>query len=53
LLGTIAGFEGIFCGASAIYFAMAQVLNAEYGRTILPVGELTHTPKVRLNSIKV
>lgn len=39
LIGTIAGFEGIFCGASAIYFAMAQVLNAEYGRTILPVGE--------------
>jgi succinate-acetate transporter protein len=40
LIGTIAGFEGIFCGASAIYFAMAQVLNAEYGRVILPVGEL-------------
>ncbi|RQW62317.1 acetate uptake transporter [Vibrio viridaestus] len=37
-IGMIAGFEGIFCGASAIYFAMAQVLNAEYGRTILPVG---------------
>ena len=27
LIGTIAGFEGIFCGASAIYFAMAQVIN--------------------------
>lgn len=39
LIGTIAGFEGIFCGASAIYFAMAQVLNNEYGRTVLPVGE--------------
>lgn len=39
LIGTIAGFEGILCGASAIYFAMAQVLNAEYGRTILPIGE--------------
>lgn len=39
LIGTIAGIEGIFCGASAIYFAMAQVLNAEYGRTILPIGE--------------
>ncbi|MGY5450647.1 acetate uptake transporter [Agarivorans sp. MS3-6] len=38
LIGTIAGFEGIFCGLSAIYFAMAQVLNAEYGRVILPVG---------------
>ncbi|PSW21116.1 hypothetical protein C9I98_03975 [Photobacterium sanctipauli] len=40
LIGTIAGFEGIICGASAIYFAMAQVLNNEYGRTILPIGEL-------------
>ncbi|NAX29984.1 hypothetical protein CAG63_07860, partial [Vibrio sp. V37_P2S8PM304] len=39
LIGTIAGFEGIFCGASAVYFAMAQVLNNEYGRTILPIGE--------------
>ncbi|MDD1824596.1 acetate uptake transporter [Photobacterium sp. ZSDE20] len=39
LIGTIAGFEGIFCGASAIYFAMAQVINNEYGRTVLPVGE--------------
>jgi succinate-acetate transporter protein len=38
LIGTIAGYEGIFVGFSAMYFAMAQVLNAEYGRTILPVG---------------
>lgn len=37
-IGMIAGFEGIFCGASAIYFAMAQVLNNEYGRTVLPIG---------------
>ena len=35
---TIAGFEGIFCGLSAIYNAAAQILNAEYGKTILPVG---------------
>ncbi|QUJ66315.1 acetate uptake transporter [Photobacterium sp. GJ3] len=39
LIGTIAGFEGIICGASAIYFAMAQVLNHEFGRTVLPIGE--------------
>ncbi|MFC3024530.1 acetate uptake transporter [Vibrio zhugei] len=38
-IGKIAGYEGIFCGLSAIYFAMATVLNNEYGRTILPVGE--------------
>ena len=35
---TIAGFEGIFCGASAVYSAMGQFLNAEYGKNILPLG---------------
>jgi succinate-acetate transporter protein len=39
LVGTIAGYEGIFVGASAIYFAMAQVLNNEFGREVLPVGK--------------
>lgn len=36
---TVAGFEGIICGASAIYLAMAEVLNAQFGRTVLPIGE--------------
>ena len=34
----IAGFEGIFCGLSAIYSAMGQILKAEYGKEILPLG---------------
>ena len=34
----IAGFEGIFCGLSAIYSAMGQILNAEYGKDIIPLG---------------
>ena len=34
----IAGYEGIFCGLSAIYAAMAQVWNEMYGKTILPLG---------------
>ena len=34
----IAGFEGIFCGLSAIYSAAGQILNAEFGKTILPLG---------------
>ncbi len=33
----IAGIEGIFCGASAMYLAMAEVINEVYGRTVLPV----------------
>lgn len=31
------GFEGIVCGASAIYAGIAQVLNEVYGRTVLPL----------------
>lgn len=38
-IGTIAGFEGIICGLSAIYLAMAEVINEQYGRTVLPIGE--------------
>ena len=34
----IAGFEGIFCGLSAIYSAMGQILNAEYGKNVIPLG---------------
>ncbi|MCG9729842.1 acetate uptake transporter [Shewanella sp. Isolate13] len=53
LIGTIAGYEGIFCGLSAIYFAMAQVLNAEFGRVILPVGPVAiaaYEPKAEVKA---
>ena len=36
----IAGYEGIFCGFSAIYAAIAQVLNEIYGKTVLPLGNV-------------
>ena len=36
-LKMVAGFEGIVCGLSAVYLAMAEVLNEAYGRTVLPV----------------
>lgn len=36
-LRIFAGFEGIVCGLSAVYAALAQVLNEIYGRTILPL----------------
>jgi succinate-acetate transporter protein len=38
-IGTIAGVEGIVCGLSAVYLAMAEVLNEGKGRPILPIGE--------------
>jgi len=34
----IAGYEGIICGLSAFYAAIAQVLNEVYGRVVLPLG---------------
>ena len=34
----IAGFEGIFCGLSAIYSAMGQIVNGEFGKKIIPLG---------------
>lgn len=36
-LKTIAGIEGIFVGASAMYVAGAEVLNEVYKRTVLPL----------------
>lgn len=40
LIGTIAGYEGIVCGLSAVYLALAEVLNETHGRTILPIGKV-------------
>jgi len=35
----IAGCIGLVCGASAIYSALAMVVNEAHGRTIMPLGE--------------
>lgn len=37
-LGTFTGYEGILCGASAIYAAAGALLNELYGRSVLPLG---------------
>jgi succinate-acetate transporter protein len=38
---TIAGYEGIICGASAIYTGIANLLNEVYKRTVLPIGAMS------------
>jgi len=38
VIATITGIEGIICGLSAIYTAVALVLNEVYGRVVLPIG---------------
>jgi succinate-acetate transporter protein len=35
------GYEGIFCGFSAIYAGLAQVINEIFGRTVWPLGTVT------------
>ena len=38
LPAVVPGIEGLFCGASAVYGSAAVVLNAKYGRWVLPLG---------------
>jgi hypothetical protein len=37
LFTRIIGIEGVFCGLSAVYLAMAEVLNEAHGKTVLPI----------------
>ena len=38
-LQTVAGYEGIICGLSAVYLALAEVINEVHGKTLLPIGQ--------------
>ncbi len=37
VIHTIAGWEGILCGSFAIYASLAQAVNNEYGKKVLPL----------------
>lgn len=37
LYAQVVGVEGIICGLSAVYLALAEVINEAHGRTILPI----------------
>lgn len=37
-IATLAGYEGIICGLSAVYTGLAQVINEVYRRTVAPLG---------------
>jgi uncharacterized protein len=37
----VAGWEGLVCGLAAAYGAAGVVLNNKYGRTIIPLGQLS------------
>ncbi len=38
LYAQVVGIEGIICGSSAIYLALAEVLNETNGKQVLPIG---------------
>ena len=40
LFTRVIGAEGIICGFSAIYLALAEVLNEAHGKTVLPIGQV-------------
>ena len=52
IIGQIAGWEGIICGCSAMYYAMAQVINEQWGRVILPIGAVTTEVDVKIEATK-
>ncbi len=37
----IPGIEGLFCGGAAVYGSAAVVVNAKYGRQVLPMGTIS------------
>lgn len=37
VIHSIAGYIGIFCGLSAIYSSMGQIINNEFGKTVMPL----------------
>ena len=45
VVGKIAGWEGILTGLSAVYAAMAQILNETYKRVLLPIGPVSQLPR--------
>jgi hypothetical protein len=44
-IGIAAGWVGILCGLSALYAAIAQILNEVYGEVILPLGPIAARKK--------
>jgi succinate-acetate transporter protein len=40
-VNTITGYEGIICGLSAAYLAIAEVLNEAHQKTVLPICPIT------------
>jgi succinate-acetate transporter protein len=40
-VNTVTGYEGVICGLSAVYLAIAEVLNETHQKTVLPICPMT------------
>ena len=49
----VAGYEGIICGLSSMYTALAQVLNEVYGRVVVPLWPVKKLEMVETEAIQV
>lgn len=49
-VGKFAGYEGIVCGAAAIYTGLALLLNEVYGDVVLPLGAPAAARKATLTA---
>lgn len=52
-LKAFTGYEGILCGASAIYTGTATLLNEVYGKVVLPLGIMQKPTDQNLSKIKI
>jgi succinate-acetate transporter protein len=48
----LTGYEGIFCGLSAMYTGLAQVLNEVYGTTVLPLGTVRRSQILHVSNMQ-
>jgi succinate-acetate transporter protein len=49
----IGGYEGVFCGSSAVYLAIAEILNETYERVILPIGDKKPSMKPEREQLQI
>ena len=45
-------WKGIVCGSSAMYYAMAQVINEQWGRVLLPIGAVKTIDNSKIEATK-
>lgn len=53
VIKTLAGYEGIICGLSAMYAGLAQVINEQFGRVVMPLNFAARSTEKQIAPAKV